>query len=185
MQIWDKFNPRERMTAAGAGIVIVAWLVGLVARGFGVGSIALIGAIAVLVILYLKYAPNQNITWPIATSLLILGISALVALFAVLTLLDWLGYIGGLSMTATLSLLLYVIGAAVMAWGAWQEYQIDKPAMPNFGGTSAPPPATPPAPPTSPSAPPTTPSAPTPPSYPPTTSAPPTPPDDTEGAPPA
>jgi hypothetical protein len=94
MAIWEKFNPRERLTAAGAGIVILAWLVGIVARGFGVGSIALIGAIAVLAILYLKYAPNQNINWPIATSLLILTISALVALFALLTLLDWLGFIG-------------------------------------------------------------------------------------------
>src|SRR5512143_1712959 len=90
--LWNKFNPRERISAAGAGILILAWLVGIVARGFGVGSIALLGAIAVLAILYLKYAPNQNIQWPIATSLLILGISALVALFALLTLLDWLGY---------------------------------------------------------------------------------------------
>jgi len=192
MQIWDKFNPRERMTAAGAGIVIVAWLVGLVARGFGVGSIALLGAIAVLAILYLKYAPNQNIAWPIATSLLILAISVIVALAALLTLLDLLSIIGLLGVSAVLSLVLYVVGAAVMAWGAWQEYQIDKPAMPNFGGTSAPPPAAPPAPPTTPSAPPTTPgaspttpSAPTTPTYPPTTSAPPTTPDDTEGAPPA
>ena len=54
------------------------------------GSIALIGAIAVLAILYLKYAPNQNIAWPIATSLLILAISVIVALAALLTLLDLL-----------------------------------------------------------------------------------------------
>jgi hypothetical protein len=139
-EIWNKLNPRERLTATGAGIVILAWLVGLVARGFGVGSVALIGAIAVLVVLYLKYAPNQNITWPAPTSLIILAISALVALFALLTLLDWIGYIGGLSASATISLLLYVAGGAVMVWGAWQEYQIVKPPMPNFGSTTTPPP---------------------------------------------
>jgi hypothetical protein len=199
MQIWEKFNPRERMTAAGAGIVILAWLVGIVARGFGVGSIALIGAIAVLVILYLKYAPNQNIAWPIATSLLILGISVIVAVAALLTLLDLLPFISVLGASAIISLLLYVIGAAVMAWGAWQEYQIDKPAMPNFsaGSSSARPPAPPPPASAPPAYPPGAPPASAPPAYPPASappasappayppSAPTTTPDDTEGAPPA
>jgi hypothetical protein len=178
-EIWNKFNPRERMTAAGAGVVILAWLIGIVARGFGLGSIALLGAIAVLVILYLKYAPNQNITWPVAPSLLILAIAAIVELMAVLTLLDWIGYIGGLSVTGTLSLVLYVVGGGIMAWGAWQEYQIVKPAMPNFGSTStsAPPPQAPSAPPAAPAAPP--PAAP--PAYPPAAA----PVDDTDEAPPA
>jgi hypothetical protein len=27
-----------------------------------------------------------------------------------------------------------------MVWGAWQEYQIVKPPMPNFGSTTTPPP---------------------------------------------
>jgi multisubunit Na+/H+ antiporter MnhG subunit len=147
--IWNKLNPRERLTAGGAGVVVLAWLVGVVARGFGLGSIALVGAIAVLAVLYLKYAPNQNITWPVDVSIIVLAISAIIALLALLTLLDWLGYIGGLSVTGTLSLLLYVVGAGIMVWGAWQEYQIVKPAMPNFGSTttSTPPPAAPSAPP--------------------------------------
>ena len=136
-EAWNKFNPRERMTAAGAGIVILAWIVGLVARGFGVGSIALLGAIGVLAVLYLKYAPNQNISWPIAPSLIVLGISAIVALFAVITLLEWLGYASLVGIPGILSLLLYAGGGAVMAWGAWQEYQIDKPAMPDFSSKTA------------------------------------------------
>lgn len=147
---WNKFNPRERMTAAGAGIVVLAWIVGLVARGFGVGSIALVGAIAVLAVLYLKYAPNQNINWPIAPSLIVLGISAIVALFAVITLLEWLGYTSLLGIPGILSLLLYAGGGAVMAWGAWQEYQVDKPAMPDFSASKT---ATPPSTPSAPSAP--------------------------------
>lgn len=147
---WNKFNPRERMTAAGAGIVVLAWIVGLVARGFGVGSIALVGAIAVLAVLYLKYAPNQNINWPIAPSLIVLGISAIVALFAVITLLEWLGYTSLLGIPGILSLLLYAGGGAVMAWGAWQEYQVDKPAMPDLSASKT---ATPPSTPSAPSAP--------------------------------
>ena len=135
-EAWNKFNPRERMTAAGAGVVILAWLIGLVARGFGVGSIALLGAIAVIAVLYLKSAPNQNITWPIAPSLIVLGISALVALFALITLLEYLSYIGVLGISGLLALLLYVAGGALMVWGAWQEYQVAKPAMPNFSSTN-------------------------------------------------
>ena len=49
------------------------------------------------------------------------------------------------------------VGAGLMAWGAWQEYQIVKPAMPNLGGTTTPPPSAPPA---APAAPPAAPAAP-------------------------
>lgn len=162
-EVWNKLNPRERLTAIGAGLVVLAWVVGIVARGFGVNSLGLLGAIAVIVVLFLKYAPNMNITWPIPVPLITLGISAIVALFAVLTLIDWLGYIELLGATAIISFALYVIGAIIMLWGSWQEYQVEKPAMPNFSGmgssSSAPPPAAPPpAAPTAPAPPPTAPS---------------------------
>jgi len=176
--IWEKFNPRERLTAIGAALVILAWLVGVVARGFGLGSVGLVGGIAVLVILYLKYAPNQNITWPIPVPLLVLGIAGIVAVLAALDVLTSLRYLGLLGVgIGVLALILEAVGAGLMAWGAWQEYQIEKPAMPNFSsGTSS----TPPPPPPPPAAPPTYPtSAPSAPAAPPTT------PDDTEGAPPA
>jgi hypothetical protein len=182
--IWEKFNPRERLSAIGAGLIILGFIVSLASYGVGAGSIALLGAIAVLAILYLKYAPNQNITWPAPTSLIILGISAVVALLVLLDFLRVLGVLSLFGATAILAILLTVAGAAVMAWGAWQEYQIVKPAMPNFGASgttppaSAPPAATPP-----PAASPTpAPYAP-PPATPPAT--PPTRPSDTDEAPPA
>ena len=176
MQIWDKFNPRERLTAIGAGLVILGFIVSIAGYGIGAGTISLLGAIAVLAIFYLKYAPNQNITWPVPVPLLVLGIAGIVAILAALDVLTSLKYLGLLGVgIGVLALILEAVGAGLMAWGAWQEYQIEKPAMPNFGGgTSAtPPPAPPPA------APPTYPSAPSAPAAPPTT------PDDTEGAPPA
>jgi hypothetical protein len=147
-EIWNKFNPRERLTAIGAGLVVLAWLIGLVARGFGVASLGLVGAIAIIVVLYLKYAPNMNIAWPIPVPLITLGISALVALFALLNLIDYLGVLEFLGATGIIAFALYVIGALVMLWGSWQEYQVVKPAMPNFSGTgtgSSVPPAAPPA----------------------------------------
>jgi hypothetical protein len=135
-EVWNKFNSRERMTAAGAGLVLLAWVLGIVARGFGVSSIGLVGAIAVLVVLYLKYT-NPNINWPVAVPLITLGISAVVAAFALLTLIDWLGYLDLLGITAFLSLAIYVVGTLLMAWGSWQEYQVEKPALPNFSSASA------------------------------------------------
>ncbi|HEX2755875.1 MAG TPA: hypothetical protein VHM48_10450, partial [Candidatus Limnocylindrales bacterium] len=85
--IWKKFNPRERLSAIGAGLIILAWIVGIFSYGLGSSTIALLGAIAVLAILYIKYAPTMNVTWPAPVSLLILGISGVVALLALLDLL--------------------------------------------------------------------------------------------------
>ncbi len=169
-EIWNKFNPRERLSGIGAALIILGWIVSLASYGVGAGTVALLGAIAVLVILYLKYAPNQNITWPAPTSLLILGISAVVALLVLLDLLRVLGVLSFFGATAILAILLEVAGSAVMLWGAWQEYQIVKPAMPSFGSTT-----TPPAPPAA------TPPPATPPTYP--SASPPV--DDTDEAPPA
>ena len=87
-EIWNKFNPRERLTGIGALIVLLAWIFGIIGRGLGIGSLGLLGAIAVLVVLYLKYA-NPDIKWPVHVALITLAISAIVALAALLTLLDY------------------------------------------------------------------------------------------------
>jgi len=156
-EVWNKLNPRERLTAIGAGVVLIGWIVGLLDYGFGTSTLALVGAVAVLVILFLKYSPNQSINWPAPVSLMILGISGIVALLAVIDALRILGLLRfGLGAYA-LAFILTAVGGVLMAWGAWQEYQIEKPAMPNFSGTgstpsttasanSAPPPTAPAAP---------------------------------------
>jgi hypothetical protein len=132
-EVWNKLTQRERLTAIGAGVVILGWLIGAGLR-FGVGSLGLFGGIAVIAILYLKYT-NTTISWPAPVPLLTLGISAIVALLAALMLFDWLGYLDVLGARALLSLGLNVVGAGLMLWGAWQEYQVEKPSMPSFGGT--------------------------------------------------
>ena len=149
--VWNKLNPRERLSAIGAGLLVLAWIIGLITYGAGASTISLLGAIAVLAILYIKYTPTMNVNWPAPVSLLVLGISAVVALIVLVDLLQILPYLGlarYFGGAVILVLILEVVGAAVMVWGAWQEYQIVKPAMPNFGATSAPPaaPSTPPAP---------------------------------------
>ena len=189
MAIWEKFNPRERQAAIGAALVILGFIVSIAGYGIGAGTISLLGAIAVLAIYYLKYSPNQNINWPIPVPLLVLGIAALVALLAAIDVLTSLRFLGLLGFgIGAIALVLEAVGAGLMAWGAWQEYQVEKPAMPNFSaGTTSPPASTPPpaAPPTA-APPPATPAAPyTPPSAQSAPSVPPTTPDDTQGAPPA
>ena len=98
----------------------------------------------VVVILYLKYAPNQTITWPAPVATIILVISAIVALGALLTLLNMLsllGLAGGFFAGAILAGLVTAAGAALMVWGAWQEYQLTAPAAkPAPGAATAPPP---------------------------------------------
>jgi hypothetical protein len=157
-EVWNKLNPRERLTAIGALVVALGWIIGL-AGSFGLGgnTIALLGAIAVLVILFLKYSPNQSITWPAPIPLINLAISAIVALLALLGLLQWLqlGGFGTFFGAALIAAIVTAVGAALMAWGSWQEYQLTKPATPASASSSTPPP--PPAPPAA--APPPPPSA--------------------------
>jgi len=148
-EVWNKLNPRERLTAIGALVVALGWIIGL-AGSFGLGgnTIALLGAIAVLVILFLKYSPNQNITWPAPVPLINLGISAIVALLALLGLVQWLQLAGFGSFlgAAIIAAIVTAVGAALMIWGSWQEYQLTKPAT-TSAPASSPPPAAPVAPP--------------------------------------
>jgi hypothetical protein len=141
-EIWQKLNANERLAAIGAIVVLIAWLVGIVsAYGIGAGTISFLGAIAVLAIYYLKYAPNQNINWPAPIPTIVLGISAIVALLALLDGLRLLSILSLLSVTATLAVVGTVVGALIMVWGAWQEYQ----AMPKTTPPAPPTPPTPPA----------------------------------------
>ena len=168
-EIWNKFNPRERLIAIGSAVVVVAWLVSLFTYfGYGLVLLAFLTAIASLVILYLKYVPNTNITWPAPVSLMLLVLGAIAAIAVVI---DFLRELSFLTAGEAITGIAFLVGAGLMVWGAWQEYQIVKPAMPNFGSTTTP---TTPTAPTTP--PPTAPAAPAPPAA---------PADDTDEAPPA
>ncbi len=85
-----------------------------------------------LVIFYLKYAPNQSVAWPAPVPTIILVISAIVAIGALLTLLDMLRFLGlvgyGFVAGAILAGVVTAVGAVLMLWGAWQEYQLSAPA---------------------------------------------------------
>jgi hypothetical protein len=124
VEFFNKLNANERLAATGAVIVIIAWLVGLVGSfGLGVGMLTLLAAIAVLAIYFLKYSPSQSINWPAPIPLIVLGISGVAALLAVIGALQWLAigsFFFGLGILAAIA---SAVGAVIMAWGAWQEYQ--------------------------------------------------------------
>jgi multisubunit Na+/H+ antiporter MnhG subunit len=132
---WNKLNANERLAGIGAIVVIVGFIVSLLGSyGFGANTLVLLGAIAVLVIYYLKYSPTQtNMTWPAPIPTIVLAISAIAALLAILGVLPALGLLGGLGLY-TLGAILTVIGAVIMVWGAWQEYQAMPKATPPTGG---------------------------------------------------
>lgn len=126
-EMWGKLNANERLAATGAVVVLIAWLVGIVTGyGFGVGTVPLLGAIGLLVVYYLKYAPNQTVNWPMPIPTIALGISAIAALLAILTVLQWIGFLGtfaGFFAGVLLSIIASAVGAAMMAYGTWKEYQ--------------------------------------------------------------
>jgi hypothetical protein len=153
-QIWAKFDKNERLVSFGAAIVIVGWLLGVFsAYGFGYGILTALGAIAVLVIYYLKYAPNQNINWPAPVETIVLGISGIIAIVAILNLIQILGLlsIAGYFGLYFIALLAITAGGVVMAFGAWTEYQATAASRAAAAPPAAPqapavaPPAAPPA----------------------------------------
>ncbi len=118
-EIWAKFNANERLIGIGALVVIVGWIVGLISPfGVGANALALIAAIVALVILYLKYSPTSNVTWPAPVATILLAVSAVAGIIALLGL-SWL-WVGGLYLLAALAT---IVGAAIMLWGSFQEWQ--------------------------------------------------------------
>jgi hypothetical protein len=119
--------------AGGALLIVLSWLIGIAGRGIGAtGSLGLVSAIAVLVVVYLKYAPNQNINWPAPVPTILMILSGIVAVVALLQLIELLGVIGIIAqyggIVTILSLVAYFVGAAMMGWGAYQEWQTSKSA---------------------------------------------------------
>jgi hypothetical protein len=138
-QFLSKLNANEKQVIYGAIVVVVAFVVGAIG-GYGYlgsGSGDLAAAVVIAVIYWLKYQPNP-INWPVPPQTIVLVIAAVSAFFALLALVGWLGFLGlGLISLFTLAVVLNAIGCAMMAYGAWKEYQ----AMPKAAAPPPPPPA--------------------------------------------
>ena len=131
-QFMSKLNANEKQVIYGAIVVVIAYIVGAIS-GFGYlgsGSGDIAAAVAVAVIYWLKYQPNQ-INWPIPPQTIVLAIAGVAAFFAVLAVLGWLSFIGtSLISLFTVAVVLNAIGCVMMALGAWNEYKAMPKAAP-------------------------------------------------------
>ena len=89
----------------------------------------MLAAIAVLVVLYLKYAPNMNITWPAPVATILLGAAGVsLVCSALMTLLQLTSPYGiaDWPLFAWVAVLGMLAGGAVMTWFAYQEFLTNK-----------------------------------------------------------
>ncbi len=148
-EIMAKLTKNEKMIGIGAVVVAVAWVLGLVITSGWYGSsgaqttdlLAVAAAVAAVVVLYLKYAPNTNITWPapLPTMFLVLGavagVAALIGLLQAFTFDPYAGYgalLGAAGVGKPITIYLVaagvVVGAALMAYAAYLDWTASKTA---------------------------------------------------------
>jgi hypothetical protein len=145
-EILAKLTKNEKLIGIGAVVVAVAWLVGwLITDSWyslsgaqTMGLLALVAAIVAVVVLYLKYAPNMNITWPAPLPVLLLGIAAVAGVVALIGLLQaftydpFAGYGNLIGVKANKPIMLYVaaagvvVGAGLMVYAAYLDWTASK-----------------------------------------------------------
>jgi hypothetical protein len=155
-EIMAKINPREKLIGIGAAVAVVGWVLGLVitngwygysgSQTTGLGAV--IAGIVAIVVLYLKYAPGMNITWPAPVPVILLAVAAVAAVLGLLGLFQAFTYDpfgglgaycnnaivgnlcgGGKSVTIYLAAGAVLVGGGIMAWGAYQEWTLSKTAV--------------------------------------------------------
>ena len=147
-EILAKLTQNEKLIGIGAAIVAVAWLLGVLitdswysASGAQtMGLIAVIAAVVAVVVLYLKYAPNQNITWPAPLPVILLGIAAVAGVVALIGLLQaftydpFSGYGNLIGVKISKPIMIYVaaagvvVGAGLMVYATYLDWNASKAA---------------------------------------------------------
>ena len=146
-EILAKLTKNEKLIGIGAVVVVVAWVLGLVITsgwyGYSgaqtTGLLAVAAAIAAVVVLYLKYAPNTNITWPAPLPVVLLVIAAIAGAAALIGLLQafiydpYAGYGGllgqygvGKPITIYLAAAGVVVGGGLMVYAAYLDWTASK-----------------------------------------------------------
>ena len=142
-ELWAKLSANEKFVAYGVPAVVIGWIAGQIlgSSTYGVGGIysvtinyfgwgnaglfailALLAAIAVGVVLYLKVAPSMNITWPMPVAQILLGLAVVsLACGALMTLIQFTNG-GNPPALMYLADVIVIGGGALMSWGAYQGY---------------------------------------------------------------
>ena len=172
-EIMAKLTLRDKLIGGGAIAFVVGWLVGVLlgnvtwkysylgytggsisknaftelAGGTSIALLGLAAAIIAVVVIYLKYAPNMNITWPAPLPVILLGLAAVAGADALLVAVytfqnmslgldsatrDALKAAGtdvpSWPIGGWIALVGMVGGGAAMCWGAYQEWVASKAA---------------------------------------------------------
>lgn len=146
---FSSLSSNEKLAVYGSIAVIVGGLVGF----YGVGLIAVLAGIAMLVIVFLPQM-SPSTTLPGSKGSLMLLVGGIAAVVLVLSLLVYSGVLFAFAGISSILFLVAVAGGLLMAWAGWQEFQSEggKFQLGNSGATTgttappaAPPAATPPA----------------------------------------
>jgi hypothetical protein len=150
-ELWAKISAREKFVVYGAAVTVVAWLLGVILgtksygggsvfgqalpsysvnffttyHGMDLGLLGVLAAVAVGVVIYLRYAPNMNITWPAPVATILLGAAGVAlacsALMFLLQLTSGVG-VGDWPIFAWVAVIGMLAGSGIMAWFSYQEF---------------------------------------------------------------
>jgi hypothetical protein len=119
-----KLNSNERLAVYGAVGVIAGYIIsGAGYFGFGLYSLVLIAAVAMLVVVFLPQL-SPTTTLPGSRGSLMVLCGAVAALIMLMGTFGVLGVFGGLLLTFSgLFFLIELAGALAMGWAGWRELQ--------------------------------------------------------------
>jgi hypothetical protein len=119
---FSKLSSNEKSAVVASAVVVITGLISIVNGWGGILVVALLGAVAMLAIVYMSQSPGSRLPAPKGTLMLVSGGAAAAAW--VIATLTWIGWI--FEHLADVDTLQFVIGLAaslVMAWTGWQAFQ--------------------------------------------------------------
>ncbi len=143
-EILAKMNQNEKLIGLGAVIAVVGWLFGLILTSSWysysgaqtLGLLAVVAAVVAIAVLYLKYAPNSSVTWPLPLTMILLILGAVAAVVALIGLFQSFTYDpcgglcnaflnqygGGKPVTLYIAALAVLVGGGLMVYAAYMEW---------------------------------------------------------------
>jgi len=123
---FSKLSQSEKLAVYGSAAVIIGLIVASAGFfGFGLGTLALLAAIAMLVVIFLPQM-SAGISLPGSKGSLMLICGGIAAAVLVLTFLSFAGFFGALIGSLNgIMFLVALVGSGVMAWAGWQEFQAE------------------------------------------------------------
>src|SRR3990170_1223358 len=116
---FSKLSQNEKLAVYGSAAVVLA---GLISSSGGLLFISILAALGMLAVVFLpQLSPSTALPGTKGTLMAALGIAAAAA--AVISALQWLGFLAVFGSLYTIMFLVALVGSLVMAWAGWQELQ--------------------------------------------------------------